>query len=79
MLAIQKNDLVILSSTESGKVVGIINANELIVYKIEKAIDNQIIYVDKKLVRLDKQCTVNYIRTFACEILNFISYTLIRR
>jgi hypothetical protein len=53
MLAIRKNDIIILSDSESGKVVDIIITNSLKVYKAEKP-DNQIMYVEESLVRLSK-------------------------
>lgn len=77
MLAIRKNDTIMLSDSESGKVVDIITTNSVKVYKVEKS-DNQILYVEERLVRLSKQCRINYMRTFSREILNFLHYTFTR-
>jgi len=75
MLPIRKKDTVILTDSSIARVVDIISTEANKVFKVEKITDNQIMYIEEKRVRLDRQCTLNYIITFSCEVLNFFRYT----
>lgn len=76
MLPIRKHDMVILPDSGIGKVLDIIPTELVTVYKVEKLVDNQIMYVEETLVRLGKQCTASYVLTLSYEIWNFLCYTL---
>ncbi|MEO5600726.1 MAG: hypothetical protein ABIR06_07355 [Cyclobacteriaceae bacterium] len=76
MLSIRKNDTVILAGGVSAKVIDIITTELINVYKIKKLTDNQILYVEDNMVRLEKQCTKNFILMISREAVNFLRYTL---
>jgi len=76
MLSIRKNDTVILAGHVSAKVIDIITTEIIKVYKIKKSCDHQIIYVEDKMVYLEKQCPKNYILMISREVVNFLRYTL---
>ena len=78
MFPIRKKDTVILTDSSIAKVVDIITTEVAKVYKVEKFADKQIMYVEEKRVRLNKQYKLNYIITFTCELINFFCYTFNR-
>ena len=76
MFSIRKNDTVILAGRVNAKVIDIITTELIKVYKIKKSCDHQIIYVEDKLVHLEKQCPKNYILMVSREVVNFLLYTM---
>jgi hypothetical protein len=76
MLTIRRNDIITLADRTPGLVVGIITTKTAEVYKIKKITDQQVIYVEDNMVRLERQFTKNFILTFLKEMVNFLCYTL---
>lgn len=76
MLPIRKNDIVSFVQSGRGKVLDIIATNLVNVYKVQKLDDRQVMYVEDKVIQLEKQCLRSWLKTYAKEVLNFLSYTL---
>lgn len=72
----RKNDIVVLSDDASGKVIDIITSSTVKVLKVRKLTDDQVMYVEAHMVRLERQSTKNYLLTITCEVGWFFLYTL---
>ena len=77
MQPVRKNDTVVLCDDVSGRVIDIIITSSTIkVLKVQTLLDNQIMYVEAHMVRLERQCTKNYLLTISREVVDFLLYTL---
>ena len=74
MPAIQKNDIVCLADHTSGRVIDVIIANDLKVYKVEKALNHEITYVEGSLIQLRKQSNANFVVCVLKESWLFLRY-----
>jgi hypothetical protein len=74
MPAIQKNDIVCLADDTSGRVIEVINAKGLSVYKIEKILNQEITYIDGSLIHLRKQSNINFLICALQECFLFLRY-----
>lgn len=76
MQPVRKNDIVVLSDDISGRVIDIITSSNIKVLKLQKLTDDHVMYVEAHMVRLEKQCTKNYMLTISHEVVSFFLYTL---
>lgn len=76
MQPVRKNDIVVLSDDANGKVIDIITSSTIKVLKVQKLTDSHVMYVEAHMVRLEKQCPKNYMRTVSREVVSFFLYTL---
>jgi hypothetical protein len=75
MPTIQKNDIVSLADCSSGHVLEVIPTNNFDVYKIQKS-NHEIVYVDGSMIRLKKQCRVNFFICALKESFQFLLHAL---
>jgi hypothetical protein len=75
MPSIRKDDIVILADYSNGTVLEIVTTEAMKVCKIRKQ-NNQVVYVEERLLLVEKQCTSSFILSFSMEVINFLRYTL---